>query len=406
MGRIAEINARLIEIRGLLAQDGADIDALESEVQSLTNEKRSLMDAQRRRQGILDQIAEDDTLEGVTQEGVQARSFNPTAGGRQNDGAEARSGSVFETVEYRNAFYHTLQNRTLTAAEQRVMEQAEIEKRALSSSSDSAAHVIPTQTQNEIIRKMIKLAPMMEEITLLNVPGNLSLVVENGLTEAKIHTENAEGTDDNDKPITVTLGGFEVMKLMSISAKLEAMSISAFEDWLTTILSEGCVRKIEDWIINGTGTNEPTGIEKANSWSEGTNMVTFAGAAPTYAEVCKLISLLPAEYDGNAKMLMNKKAFWTLIQPIRDDGKAPIVRGDNGMYTVMGYPVLISAKVADGTIYLGDYKQYYGNMAAPITVASSAISGFRRNAIDYRGTCIFDGKPVVGKAFVKAVTGA
>lgn len=404
MGRIAEINARLIEIRGLLAQDGADIDALESEVRSLTEEKRSLMDAQSRRQGILDQIASDNTLHGMTQESMQARSFNPTSGNSESD--EERSGSVFETVQYRSAFYHTLQNRALTDAEQRVMDQAEIEKRALSSSSDSAGHVIPTQTQNEIIRKMIKLAPMMEEITLLNVPGNLSLIVESGYTEAKIHTENAEGTDDDDKPITVTLGGYEIMKLMSISAKLEAMSISAFEDWLTTILAEGCVRKIEDWIINGTGTNEPTGIEKANSWSEGINLITFAGAAPTYAEVCKLISLLPAEYDGNAKMLMNKKAFWTLIQPIRDDGKAPIVRGDNGMYTVMGYPVLISAKVPDGTIYLGDYKQYYGNMAAPITVASSAISGFRRNAIDYRGTCIFDGKPIVGKAFVKAKTGA
>lgn len=404
MGRIAEINARLIEIRGLLAQDGADIDALEAEVRSLTEEKRSLMDAQSRRQGILDQIAGDNTLHGMTQESMQARSFNPTSGNSESD-AES-SGSVFETVQYRSAFYHALQNRALTAAEQRVMDQAEIEKRALSSASNSAAHVIPTQTQNEIIRKMIKLAPMMEEITLLNVPGNLSLIVESGYTEAKIHTENAEGTDDDDKPITVTLGGYEVMKLMSISAKLEAMSISAFEDWLTTILAEGCVRKIEDWIINGTGTNEPTGIEKANSWSEGNNLITFAGAAPTYAEVCKLISLLPAEYDGNAKMLMNKKAFWTLIQPIRDDGKAPIVRGDNGMYTVMGYPVLISAKVHDGTIYLGDYKQYYGNMAAPITVASSAISGFRRNAIDYRGTCIFDGKPIVGKAFVKAKTGA
>ena len=131
MGRIAEINARLIEIRGLLAQDGADIDALETEVRSLTEEKRSLMEAQSRRQGILDQIAGDNTLEGMTQESVQARSFSPTPGGRRDDGEQADSGSVFETAEYRNAFYHSLQNRTLTAAEQRVMAQAEIEKREI-----------------------------------------------------------------------------------------------------------------------------------------------------------------------------------------------------------------------------------------------------------------------------------
>lgn len=396
MRTIAEINARLIEIRSLLQQPDADVDALETEINQLTEEKRSLTAAAERRAALLDRIANDNTIEGRS-----APAADPIAGGSQQGQNEERGGSVFETAEYRSAFYHQMQNRPLTQAELRTMEQAQIEMRALSSGADSAGLAIPTQTQNEIIRKMIKLAPMLEEITLLHVPGNLTLFVENGFAEAKAHTENAEATEDDDKPISVTLGGYEVMKLMSISAKLDAMSISAFEDWLSTILAEGCVRKIEDWIINGTGVNEPTGVEKANTWTEDTNLVTFAAENPTFSEICKLISLLPAEYDGNAKFLMNKKTFWQRIQPIRDDSKAPIVRGDNGVYTVMGYPVLISAKMADDEMFLGDYKQYYGNMAAPITVANSAISGFRRNAIDYRGTCIFDGKPAVGKAFVK-----
>lgn len=386
MGRIAEINARLIEIRGLLAQEGADIDALEQEVQAMTEEKRGLMEQQTRRQQILDQIAGDDTLSGMTQE----RSFNPTGANT----AAAAPQLPKDTPEYRSAFMHHLQGVQLTQAEQR----------ALTSAESSEGHAIPTQTYNMVIRKMIKIAPMLDEITLLQIPGNISLVVEATMTDAGAHAENAEATEAGDKTISVNLGGYEILKLVSISAKLSAMSIDAFEDWLSTILSEGCARKIEDWIINGTGTDEPKGVEKANTWGEA-NSVTTA-ATPTYAELCKLVSLLPAEYDPNAKFLMNKKTFWQKVQAIRDDGKAPIVKMENGTIMCLGYPVLISAKVADNVMYLGDYKQYYGNLAAPIKVDSSAASGFRRNATDYRGTAIFDGKPVVGAAFVKGTIGA
>ena len=383
MRRIEEINARLIEIRGLLAQDGADIDALEAEVRQLTEEKRSLMDAQTRRQQILDQIAGDNTLEGQTQE----RAFNQNAGGEMVANLE-----IQERPEYRRAYLRNLQGAALTQVEQRMLTSAE----------GSAGHVIPTQTQNEVIRKMIKIAPMLDQITLLHVPGNVNLIVESAMTDASAHTEGAEASEATDKTITVSLGGYEVMKLMSISAKISAMSIDAFEDWLTTILAEGCALKLEDWIINGTGSDQPKGIEKAATWGTA-NSVTTAAATPTYAEMCSIVALLPAEYDPNAKWLMNKKTFWQKIQAIRDDAKAPIVRMENGAIYCLGYEVLISAKVADNTLYLGDYKQYYGNMAAPIQVESSNVSGFRRNATDYRGTCIFDGKPVVAAAFVKGV---
>ena len=387
MRRIDEINARLREIRSLLEQEGADIDALEKEVQQLTEEKRGLMETQTRRQQILDQIAGDDTLEGQTQQ----RSFNPT-GNNTTDSAAPQLPQ--DTPEYRRAFLRSMQGIALTQAE----------KRAMTAAESSEGHAVPTQTQNMVIRKMIKLAPMLDEITLLQIPGNISLVVEATMTDASAHAENAEASEAADKTISVNLGGYEILKLVSISAKLSAMSIDAFEDWLTTILSEGCARKIEDWIINATGTDEPKGIEKANTWGDA-NSVTTA-AVPTYAELCKLVSLLPAEYDPNAKFLMNKKTFWQKIQAIRDDGKAPIVKMENGTIMCLGYPVLISAKVADNVVYLGDYKQYYGNLAAPIKVDSSAASGFRRNATDYRGTAIFDGKPVVGAAFVKGTIGA
>lgn len=89
---------------------------------------------------------------------------------------------------------------------------------------------------------------------------------------------------------------------------------------------------------------------------------------------------------------------------LRDDGKAPIVSNDNGTYRIYGFPVLFSDAVADGNIYLGNYKQVVGNLSQNITVESSAASGFAYNAVDYRGVAIFDCDIADGTQIVKGAS--
>lgn len=382
---IEQINARLAEIRTALEAPDADVDALEREANDLIAKRTALTAAAERRSALLARIATDPTIEGRTP--PAADPILPPA----NDSAGEVRG-IYDTPEYRSGFLRSLMGAPLSAAEQR----------ALSSADDSAGAAIPTQTQNEIMRKMVKLAPMLDEITLLHIPGNVTIAIEDAVQDASAHTENAEATDATDKVVSISLAGFEVIKIMSISAKVRAMSINAFETWLTDTLSEGIARKLEDWIINGDGSGDPQGVDYAQTWVDGTNAVDFAAATPTFAEICEMISLLPAAYDPNAKFLMNKKTFWQKVQAIRDDAKAPIVRDDNnGKYFILGYPVLISDKCSDGDLFLGDYKKIVGNFAEDIKINSSEQSGFRRNAVDYRGTCIFDCKVAIGAAIVK-----
>lgn len=99
---------------------------------------------------------------------------------------------------------------------------------------------------------------------------------------------------------------------------------------------------------------------------------------------------------------MSKKTLWANVMPIRDDGKAPIVKEDGkGGYIIHGYPVILSDKVASGVIFLGDYKKIVANLAQEISVAYSEHSGFTHNAIDYLGTCMFDSDVAISEAFVK-----
>lgn len=390
MRTLAEIDARLAEIRSAIQAPDADLNALQTEMNSLLEERARVVAAAEQRRKMLEAIA-NGTAQGVT----------PPAGTPDNQGSEERD--VLATPEYRSAFLHHLMGIPLNAAERAAMEEAE-QRAALTSAAASAGAAIPTETQNEIVRRLAQVAPLIGEITLFNIPGNVTIAVESATTtDGAYHAEGAAASEASDTLVSVNLTGFEAIKLLSISAKVKYMTVNAFEAWLVDNLTDGIAYLIENWIVNGTGTNQATGIEKAATWTAGTNKVKTAGATPTYAEVCSLISLLPGVYDRNAKFIMSKKTLWQKFMPIRDDGKAPIVRGEGaGQFYIMGYPVLLTDKVTTlGDAFFGDLKTYYGNFAENITVEKSEHSSFRSNLTDYRGTAIFDGKPAVGEAFVK-----
>ena len=294
-----------------------------------------------------------------------------------------------ESAEYRSAYLKKLMGKTLTVEEQR--------------SIDSGDVVIPMQTQNAIITKVKELVPLLSKVQLLNVAGNVTFAVEGVVNPADLHAENAAITAAADTLTTVSLSGYEIVKLVRISATVKTMSINAFEGWLSEQLGRMVAEKIEDYIINGSGTSQPKGIANGATWGAGTNLVTWAAAKPTTAEVMETISLLPSRHARTAEFLMNRKTFWQMIMPLRDDAKAPIVRGEGaGAYNILGYPVALSDYVADGELYFGNFKMVVANLADDIKVDSSAASGFAYNAIDYRGTAIFDCDVADEAAFVKS----
>ena len=179
------------------------------------------------------------------------------------------------------------------------------------------------------------------------------------------------------------------------------MSITAFESWIVNMLAEAIARKVEDLLINGTGSSQPKGIENANTWGA-TNSVTVAKTgALTAANVQTLIGLLPSGYDRNGKFVMNKKTLFTDFMPLQDNSKNHIVTVQNNAYFVYGYPVLLSDYVADHEAFLGDFKKVCANLAENIGVKSAY--DIDTNSYKYSGIAIFDCAPAIGEAIVKLV---
>lgn len=382
--RIKEIEARLAAIKKEIEERGdamkaEEIDALEKETKELTEERAGLIAAAEKRNGILDNIAKG--------AGIVSRTFE-----KKQDNADPDD--PFGTPEYRSAWLKNLRRLPLTDAE----------KRAYANASGTGAEVVPTQTANEIISKVKKLAPMLNEVTLLHVKGAVKFAVEGTNNDAAIHKENAAITAAADTLTTVTLTGYEIIKLVQISDTVMTMSIAAFESWIVDMLAEAIARKVEDFFINGTGSSQPKGIDKANTWrAENSVTVTKAGSL-TAANVQTLIGLLNAGYDRNAKFAMSKKTLFTDFMPLQDNSKNHIVTVQGNNYFVYGYPVLLSDYVKEHEAFLGDFKKVCANLAENINVKNAY--DIDTNSYKYSGIAIFDCTPAIGEAFVKLAKAA
>jgi HK97 family phage major capsid protein len=382
--RIKEIEARLAAIKKEIEERGdamkaEEIDALEKETKELTEERARLIAAAEKRNGILDNIAKG--------AGIVSRTFE-----QKQDNADPDD--PFGTPEYRSAWLKNLRRLPLTDAE----------KRAYANASGTGAEVVPTQTANEIISKVKKLAPMLNEVTLLHVKGAVKFAVEGTNNDAAIHKENAAITAAADTLTTVTLTGYEIIKLVQISDTVMTMSIAAFESWIVDMLAEAIARKVEDFFINGTGSSQPKGIDKANTWgAENSVTVTKAGSL-TAANVQTLIGLLNAGYDRNAKFAMSKKTLFTDFMPLQDNSKNHIVTVQGNNYFVYGYPVLLSDYVKEHEAFLGDFKKVCANLAENINVKNAY--DIDTNSYKYSGIAIFDCTPAIGEAFVKLAKAA
>ena len=379
--RIKEIESRLAAIKQEIESRGAEmtaaeIDALEKETKDLTEERTGIIAAAEKRSGILNAIAQG--------AGVVSRSFEQKPAEEGNDDPAA-------SAEYRSAWLKQLRRLPLNDAE----------KRAYSNVAGAGAEVIPTQTANEIISKIKTLAPMLNEVTLLHVKGAVKFAVEGTNNDAAIHAENAAITAAVDTFTTVTLTGYEIIKLVQISDTVMTMSIAAFESWIVNMLAEAIARKIEDLIINGTGTNQPKGIDKANTWGTTNSVSVGASASLTAANVQALIGLLNAGYDRNAKFSMSKKTLFTDFMPLQDNSKNHIVTVQGNNYFVYGYPVLLSDYVKDHEAFLGDFKKVCANLAENIGVKNAY--DINTNSYKYSGIAIFDCQPAIGEAIVKLV---
>ena len=376
--RMNEIIARKAELRSMLEGSGeVDLDAITTELRDLDTEYKGL---EKRKQ----------TIEGINAGTIPANEIpNPVT---------ARSADTFDQdKEYRSAWLKTLQGKALTDNEQR----------AYSTAANSALPAIPESTANEIIKKMYEVAPILQRCKIFHVPGNFKFAVEGANADAAIHQENAAITVAADNLGSVSLTGYEIVKLVKASRATVNMTIAAFESYIVEIIAEAIARKIENFIFVGTGSNQPGGVAQGGKGNNGAYTVgvdMVETAAVTEANITAVYGMLASGYERNAVWAMSKATFFADYYALMNKSKNNLIEFANGKYYIMGCEVYFTGSLAAGVSYLGDFSYIVGNYSQDIAVVKSEHSGLATNSVDYLGSCVFDSKAIAGLgAFVKLV---
>ena len=260
--------------------------------------------------------------------------------------------------------------------------------------------VIPVASSSRIFDLVRQYAPLLDEVTLLRVPGPVKFGVENTNTAAALHTETTTLTPAADDMTYVQLNAFEIAKVLRISKTVALQSIDAFESWLVAYLARGIAKKVGSYLIYGSGSGQPKGIDYMNTWSDASNAVDWAGAAPLIDELVEQVSYLKGGYHNGAKWLVNAQTFWGKIVAVQNDSKYKLLNPEYNR--MLGYPILFDDNVAAGDLFFGNFREgMVANFSQDIKVERSSESGFLSMAYDFLGSTIFDCTVTHTEGFVK-----
>jgi len=382
---LAEIRARKKEIRALLKSDvpteKLDLDAIEAELDNLEQRQMEI-------EGQVETVA---AIRAGSTVGLRTVATFRREDPKGGDTRMAYANEIEErraSPEYREVFLRYLMGQ-------------DVERRALITTTTGAV-MIPTSVFNQVIEGTRKAGGLLSLARILQVPGNLTIPQAGVQQPAAWHTQGEEIADSNSPPGGVTLTGYELVKLFSMSAATQSMSIAAFESYLLEELMRCTRDALADALVNGTGTGQPKGILNGFTW-DATNSVAIAADGDAWDGLADAFALLPSNFaPGSVVATSTAELFGYWAKVKSTDGVPLLVRDTSeGMpMRLMGKPVVIDDYIPAKTTIVGNPGFYYFNFSQPIALEVSRDAGFTTATIVYRSLAVVDGAPVA-PAFIK-----
>ena len=372
--RLLEIRKRKEEIRAALnGSEKVDLKALQEELRSLDAEQKDLEERER--------VAQSITL-GNVPENVQQR---------QNPAVAARPAQGLDSEEYRKAFMaYALRGTPIPA---------EFRSDAVANTTDAGA-LIPPTTLNRVIEKVRTYGNILPLVTRTAYKSGLAIPTSEVKPVATWVAEGA-GSDKQKKVLgTITFSHFKLRCAVAVTLEAEYMTLSAFEDVLVNNIAEAMAVALEEAIIKGNGTSQPTGIIHDLSKGQTLNVASLSLDTLVKAEAA-----LPQAYEAGSVWVMTKST-WMQIVGMTDSAGQPIARvnvGINGVQerNLLGRDVKLCDYLTDfsSTLTKTDVFAFIYRMKDYVlnTNYNVAIKVYEDNETDdiiRKSIMVVDGKPV------------
>lgn len=287
------------------------------------------------------------------------------------------------TREYHDAYWANIMHRA-----------TQDQLNMLTTASTSAGAAVPQITIDRIEEVLTKMAGVISQADIMNVPGLVSVPYESTMNDAALHTELNAISDAGDVVSALPMPTYELTKLLSLSGNLEETSIASFEDWVESNLYRSILYRADKYAILGTGSSQPAGLASL-TFTAGTNGVALS-ADLAYDDLATAVGLLPSYYDNSAVWMMSKKTYWTTVRGLALGDTKDSVVNDR---MLLGYPVVFDDFVTDDVIFFGSIREGLKiNIPGSIKVEQGRY--LRANAYDFLGSANFACN-VIPNAFVK-----
>lgn len=379
MNRMEEINKRKAEIRALLESDKeADLDALEKELRELDAEQKNI------------------EKRAAVAAGIQEGTI-PSA--KVEAPKEETRASKYDTEEYRKAFMDYVCRGKKMPVQYRANE---------TTSTDDIVALVPPVTLNRIVEKMEAYGMILPLVNRTSYKTGMNIPVASVKPTASWVAEG-KGADRQKLPLeaSITFGHFKLTCAVSVTIESEEMAMSAFETRLVNSISEAMAKAIEQAILTGTGSGQPTGILTDASKGESISLSKL-----TYKDLVSAEAALPMEYENNAVWVMSKKTFMEFVGMTDSQGQ-PVARVEHGIAaaperTLLGRRVVLtnylpafstSLKATDVFAMLYNFGDYTLNTNFSIGMRTYVDND--SDDVVRKSIMVVDGKPVDYTSLVK-----
>lgn len=374
---VAEVEERLSEIANEINGEGADLEALETEINELESRKKEIEDYCNK---------QEELRKKVEKEGTVMEKFTETNNEVRYDAS---------SKEYRSAYLKDLaekiEGRSIFG------EMTKEERSAFVFTTSNTGAVVPTITLDRVKELVSSMAPMYDDATKSAIAEGFRLARHTGITQGDAATtlEGIANDDEIDTFDYLSLAGVEIKKHADVTRKMRFQSIDAFEDWLVNHIALR-ILVAKDKVILARLDDATYGIAAANKVNGEYTDATIRGA---FAKI---------KSNGVKVVYANNKTIYEGLAGIetKDGYKVftpsamvdPITQG-----SLYGARVKLDDNIADDVAYIGVPADILANNFDDY--AFTADENAKSWVTTYSGYSLFDAGLENPYAFVKVTFG-
>ena len=293
---IDEINTRLAAIADEITAEGADLDALNSEVEQLTARKKELADAEAQRQEVRNKIAA-----GALDVEAVAQIDNTTMEERKMDVNEIRRSAAYVDA-YANAIRKGDDNFT--------------ECRSLLSENVASGTVPVPEIVYDIVKNAWQKNGIVSRIRRLAVQGNLKVSFEISATGAVVHTEGGDPINEETLVLGIlTIVPQSVKKFLNLSDEIVDLRGEAFLRYVYDEITYQIAKKIQALVIAAI---EACGTVSTNVGTTCVGVPVVSTGSIALGTIASAIGQL-SDQATNPVVVMNKQT-WSAFKAVQAAG--------------------------------------------------------------------------------------